>query len=61
MPLFKVGESIPSLRENGKNKSGGQKGHQGETLKQTESPDIIKKHILVICPNCKHSLIQGCD
>jgi hypothetical protein len=48
-----------SLRENGKNKSGGQKGHKGETLKQTESPDIIKKHVLVICPDCKHSLIQS--
>jgi len=48
-----------SLREKGKNKSGGQKGHKGETLKQTESPDIIKKHVLVICPDCKHSLIQS--
>ena len=27
-----------SLRENGKNKSGGQTGHKGETLKQTETP-----------------------
>ena len=35
-----------SLRENGKNKSGGQKGHKGETLKQTATPDIIKKHVL---------------
>jgi hypothetical protein len=32
--------------ENGKNKSGGQPGHKGETLKQTETPDIIKKHAL---------------
>lgn len=31
-----------SLRENGKNKSGGQPGHKGETLKQTEAPDVIK-------------------
>ena len=29
-----------SLRENGKHKSGGQKGHKGETLNQTETPDI---------------------
>jgi len=34
------------LRENGKNKSGGQPDHKGETLKQTETPDIIKKHVL---------------
>lgn len=45
-----------SLRENGKNKSGGQPGHKGETLKQTETPDIIKKHVLTTCPNCHHSL-----
>ena len=45
-----------SLRENGKNKSGGQPGHRGETLKQTETPDIIKKHVLTTCPDCHHSL-----
>jgi uncharacterized coiled-coil protein SlyX len=27
-----------SLRENGKNKSGGQPGHKGDTLKQTRTP-----------------------
>ena len=45
-----------SLRENGKNKSGGQPGHKGETLKQTGTPDIIKKHVLTTCPDCHHSL-----
>lgn len=48
-----------SLRENGKNKSGGQVGHKGETLKQTEAPDIVKKHELTICPDCQHSLLQS--
>lgn len=48
-----------SLRENGKNKSGGQVGHKGETLKQTETPDIVKKHILTTCPDCQHSLLQS--
>lgn len=48
-----------SLRENGKHKSGGQKGHKGETLKQTESPDIVKKHVLTTCPDCHHSLLQS--
>ena len=48
-----------SLRENGKNKSGGQPGHKGETLKQTETPDIIKKHVLTTCPNCQHSLLPS--
>lgn len=48
-----------SLRESGKHKSGGQKGHKGETLKQTEVPDIVKKHVLETCPDCQHSLLQS--
>jgi transposase len=48
-----------SLRENGKHKSGGQKGHKGETLKQIETPDIVKKHVLITCPDCQYSLIQS--
>ncbi len=48
-----------SLRENGKNKSGGQAGHKGETLKQTETPDIVKKHVLTTCPDCQHILLQS--
>ena len=48
-----------SLRENGKNKSGGQPGHKGKTLKQAETPDIIKKHILTSCPDCHHSLLPS--
>ena len=37
-----------SPRENGKNKSGGQLGCACETLKQTDTPDIIKKHALIL-------------
>jgi transposase len=48
-----------SLRENGKNKSGGQPGHKGETLKQTETPDIVKTHVLTTCPDCKHTLLHS--
>lgn len=48
-----------SLRENGKNKSGGQPGHQGKTLEQVETPDIIKKHLLMICPDCQHCLVSS--
>ncbi|NDH66382.1 MAG: IS66 family transposase, partial [Gammaproteobacteria bacterium] len=46
-----------SLREKGKHKSGGQPGHKGETLKQVETPDIIKKHRLSSCPGCQKSLV----
>ena len=48
-----------SLRENGKHKSGGQKGHKGETLKQIETPDIVKKYVLTTCPDCHHPLLQS--
>jgi transposase len=48
-----------SLRENGKNNSGGQKSHKGETLKQIETPDIIEKHVLTTCPDCQQSLFQS--
>ena len=50
---------ITSLRENGKNKSGGQAGHKGETLKQTATPDTVKKHVLTTCPDCQHTLLQS--
>lgn len=45
-----------SLRENGKNKSGGQKGHKGETLKQAAHPDKTIRHALQLCPSCGLSL-----
>lgn len=45
-----------SLRENGKNKSGGQLGHKGETLKQTLHPDIVVRHVLAHCPDCNITL-----
>lgn len=48
-----------SLRENGKHNSGGQKGHKGETLKQIESPDIVKKHAVLTCKDCSGSLLSS--
>ena len=36
-----------TLREKGKNKSGGQTGHKGETLKQREVPDQVMLHSLI--------------
>ena len=46
-----------SLRKKGKHKSGGQPGHKGETLKQVETPDIIKKYTITSCPDCQKSLV----
>jgi transposase len=45
-----------SLRKKGKMKSGGQPGHKGDTLKQIQSPDIIKNHVLLECTHCHISL-----
>ena len=44
-----------SLRETGKHNSGGQKGHKGETLNQIASPDVVNKHVLLTCPDCRCS------
>lgn len=45
-----------SLREKGRNKSGGQLGHKGETLKQVSFPDIVITHSISHCPDCGNEL-----
>lgn len=45
-----------SLREQGKNKSGGQHGHKGTTLEQVADPNHIITHALEQCPDCSQSL-----
>ena len=45
-----------SLRQKGKNPSGGQNGHEGHTLQQVSNPDKIIRHKLTTCPNCKNAL-----
>ncbi len=45
-----------SLRKKGVNPSGGQKGHAGCTLKQTESPTHVIRHLLKACPDCGENL-----
>ncbi len=41
-----------SLREKSGKKSGGQRGHKGETLRQIETPDTVINHYPVCCPHC---------
>jgi transposase len=41
-----------SLREKSGKKSGGQRGHKGETLRQTGTPDAVINHYPVRCPQC---------
>jgi len=45
-----------SLREKGKRKSGGQKGHKGRTLKMVAVPNHIELHDLTTCPECHQNL-----
>lgn len=47
-----------SLRQKSDNKSGGQKGHKGHTLKMSENPDYVIVHELSVCPACAHDLSQ---
>jgi len=45
-----------SLRSKGDKPNGGQAGHPGETLKQTDEPDEVKTHDKTCCENCQTSL-----
>ena len=43
---------VASLRERSGNKPGGQKGHDGETLRQVAEPDNIIDHFPQACAEC---------
>jgi transposase len=45
-----------SLRGASGKKSGGQVGHKGDTLRQTDTPDIIKQHKASCCAHCQANL-----
>ena len=45
-----------SLRQKKGRRSGGQKGHQGHTLKMVEQPDHIRVHKVSACPHCATDL-----
>ncbi len=45
-----------SLRQKTGRKPGGQKGHQGHTLKMRDDPDHIEPHPLDQCPHCQTDL-----
>lgn len=45
-----------SLRGVSEKKSGGQAGHKGGTLRQTDKPDIIQKHTASTCVHCRAKL-----
>lgn len=47
-----------SLRGKSKNTSGGQKGHKGETLRQTAEPDEVEDHFPDTCGQCGSILLS---
>jgi len=49
---------VSSLREKSGKKSGGQKGHKGETLRQVAEPDKVENHFPKSCAECGAPLTQ---
>lgn len=47
---------IPNQRKKGGKSPGGQKGHQGNTLKMVESPDLVVDHLHSECQECGSGL-----
>jgi transposase len=47
---------VRSLREPSDKKTGGQKGHPGETLRQVETPDAVVDHYPKACGDCGAAL-----
>lgn len=47
-----------SRREKGKRPSGGQAGHEGETLEMVAKPDEVIVHELRACPHCQYDLSE---
>src|SRR5271165_5406674 len=47
---------VSSLRESSGKKTGGQKGHPGETLRRTETPDTTIDHYPPACTTCGAAL-----
>lgn len=48
-----------SLRGRSGKKSGGQVGHKGDTLRQTDTPDIIKRYEASVCAHCQTGLTEA--
>lgn len=51
-PSSDIARKNESLREKSENPIGGQKGHDGNTLKMTSTPDVIKELVPSYCNDC---------
>jgi len=49
-------KKIPKVRKPSGKKAGGQKGHEGNTLRMTDSPDKVEVHKVERCSHCGKSL-----
>src|SRR5579864_7049150 len=45
-----------SLRTKSEKKPGGQEGHQGTTLRFSDTPDEVIEHRVTVCSSCQHDL-----
>ncbi len=52
-----------NLRKKTSRRSGGQKGHKGQTLRMTEQPDHVQTYQAIQCPDCATDLrsIESCE
>ena len=51
--LKKKPRVLKSLRTRSGKRSGGQKGHRGDTLRQVAEPDAIVEHAAEVCAHCR--------
>ena len=57
--LKKKPRVLGSLRTRSGKPSGGQKGHQGDTLRQVANPDRVVEHVAAVCRHCRAGLDAG--
>jgi transposase len=57
--LKKKPRILKSLRTRSGKRSGGQKGHRGDTLRQVAEPDRIVEHAAEVCGHCQAQLLAA--
>jgi transposase len=55
--LKKKPRILKSLRTRSGKRSGGQKGHRGDTLRQVAEPDAVVEHAAEVCEHCRARLL----